>query len=84
MTDVIPVLFAATFLIMAILISGRRRGEPAWVIIGNVAGGTILMIGLIWAASIGADALWASMLAVVGIALWGQIEFSWFRRRKGR
>ena len=84
MTDLFAPALAVLFLVVVIIATGYRRGEPAWVIAGYVVGGIILGIGVIWAAFIGQDAFWAAMLVCIGIALWGQVEFLWWRRRGGK
>lgn len=84
MTDFVALALSVLFLMLVIIVTGRRRGEPAWVIAGYVAGGILLSIGVIWAASIGQDAFWAAMVVAIGIGLWGQIEFLWWRRRGGK
>jgi len=42
-----------------------------------------LFIGVRWAAENGADAFWAAMVVAVGVAVWGQTEAFWWRRRDG-
>lgn len=59
------------------------RQQPAWITAGTILGFVALAAGMFWAARIGADALWATMVAALGAALWGQFEWLW-RRRGGR
>ena len=84
MTDALPLIIAAALPIVALVVGGRRRGEPAWVIGGNIAGYLFLAAGIVWASRIGSEALWAAFVAAFGVAVWAQIEFLWWRRRGGR
>jgi hypothetical protein len=74
---------AVLFVMAVIIVTGRRRGEPAWVIAGQAAGFAILSAGLFWAATISADAdaLLAAIVAGFGVAVMAQAEFMWWRRR---
>lgn len=77
----LTLLVITVVLVVVLIVQGRRRAEPPWVIGGSIAGMVTLFIGVRWAAGIGADAFWAAMVVAIGIAVWGQTEFLWWRRR---
>ncbi len=74
MNELAPLIFALTFPIVAILLNGRRRRDPAWVMGGLIAGYALLAIGLVWAAGFGREALLAAMLTSGGAATMIQVE----------
>ena len=76
LTLIVVTLFAVGFIFM-----GRRRGQPAWVTGGNIAGSVTLFIGIRWAAEIGQDAFYAALVVAAGVALWSQTEHLWWRLR---
>jgi len=84
MTEAVPLIFAVAFPAVALVVTGWRRREPAWVVGASVAGYLTLAAGIVWAAGIGSSALWAAFLAALGVAIWGQTEALWWRRRRDR
>ena len=81
-TDLLTLIVVAVFAV-GLIVMGSRRGEPAWVIGGNVAGFVTLFIGVRWAAEIGQDAFYAALVVAVGTAVWAQTEHLWWRLRGG-
>jgi hypothetical protein len=79
-TDLLTLIVVALF-VAGLIVMGARRGEPAWVIGGTVAGVVTLFIGIRWAAGIGSDAFYAALVVAVGMAVWAQTEHLWWRLR---
>jgi hypothetical protein len=61
MTEALTALMSLALPIVALVLIGRRRQQPAWITGGTIAGFLTLAVGIVWAANIGADALWAAM-----------------------
>ena len=80
MTEALTVLMSIALPIVALVVIGSRRHQPAWITGGTIAGFLTLAAGIVWASSIGADALWATMIGAFGVAVWGQFEWLWWRR----
>jgi hypothetical protein len=80
MTEPLTLLISLALPVVALVVIGRKRDQPTWITAGTIAGFLVIAIGIVWAANIGADALWATMIAAFGVALWGQFEWLWWRR----
>jgi hypothetical protein len=82
MTNEIVFAVIVGLIVVMLVVTGRRRHEPAWAIGGEIVGFLMLAFAVRWAADIGMEALWAVFVAAAGVALWAQIETLWRHLRK--